>query len=136
LFWLGVGLVAAAGVLAALLGPWWVAAADAVIVLALVAAQRHAERVLREAEHELCADDASERRQVSDEGEQFYVVALPYATFGIIARDGHVVDAAPIARWMIGKPIEHVRTHVVSKGGRIDTTLAAAEGWPTSLPEG
>jgi hypothetical protein len=31
-------------------------------------------------------------------------VSLPWATFGLAVRDGVVVDAAPIARWTIGKP--------------------------------
>jgi hypothetical protein len=30
-------------------------------------------------------------------------VSLPYATFGIYVEDHKVVDAAPIANWMIGK---------------------------------
>jgi len=30
-------------------------------------------------------------------------VSLSYATYGIAVQDGKVVDAAPIARWMIGK---------------------------------
>jgi hypothetical protein len=30
-------------------------------------------------------------------------VSLPYATFGLICRNGTVVQAPPIARWAIGK---------------------------------
>jgi hypothetical protein len=30
-------------------------------------------------------------------------VSLPYATYGIAVANGRVVDAAPIARWMVGK---------------------------------
>jgi hypothetical protein len=30
-------------------------------------------------------------------------VSLPYATYGIAVKGGKVVDAAPIARWMVGK---------------------------------
>jgi hypothetical protein len=30
-------------------------------------------------------------------------VSLPWATFGLAVRGGIVVDAAPIARWAVGK---------------------------------
>lgn len=30
-------------------------------------------------------------------------VSLPFATFALVVRDGLVVDAAPIARWSIGR---------------------------------
>ena len=30
-------------------------------------------------------------------------VVLPYAVFGLVAVDGRIVDAAPIARWTVGK---------------------------------
>lgn len=44
-------------------------------------------------------------------------VSLPYATFGITARGGRVVSAAPIARWMIGKETSLVREWIDKKGG-------------------
>lgn len=44
-------------------------------------------------------------------------VSLPYATFGIEVRDGKVIDAAPIARWMIGKNTAYIREWITSKGG-------------------
>jgi hypothetical protein len=44
LFWLGVGLVALAGIAAALLGPWWAAVADGLILLGLLVAARRVER--------------------------------------------------------------------------------------------
>ena len=53
LFWLGVALCALAGVAAALVGVWWAAVADLVIVVGLIAAQRRAEHHLRQAEQEL-----------------------------------------------------------------------------------
>lgn len=44
-------------------------------------------------------------------------VSLPYATYGIVVCDGKVVDAAPIARWMIGKDTHSVREWIKKKGG-------------------
>ena len=43
-------------------------------------------------------------------------VSLPYATFGIITDAGRVVDAAPIARWTIGKPDRYVYSYYLRKG--------------------
>lgn len=42
-------------------------------------------------------------------------VQLSYCTFGIEVEDGVVVDAAPIARWMIGKSEQEVADWVRSK---------------------
>lgn len=44
-------------------------------------------------------------------------VSLPYATYGIEVAAGVVVDAAPIARWMIGKDTQFVRSWIAKKGG-------------------
>jgi len=46
-----------------------------------------------------------------------HYVDLPYACFGIVSADGIVTEAAPIGRWMIGKPIPY--NWVCSKGGTI-----------------
>ena len=35
--------------------------------------------------------------------DQWVWVSLPYATYGVAVRDGRVVAAAPIARWMVGR---------------------------------
>ena len=43
-------------------------------------------------------------------------VSSHYATFGIAVRDGIVVDAAPIARWAIGKPEGYVAGYYRRKG--------------------
>jgi hypothetical protein len=45
-------------------------------------------------------------------------VSLDYATFGIEVRDGVVVDAAPIARWAIGKPEQYVADYYRRKGAK------------------
>lgn len=46
-------------------------------------------------------------------------VSLPYATYGIEVEDGKVVDAAPIAKWMIGKPETEVAAWLRKKGAQI-----------------
>lgn len=43
-------------------------------------------------------------------------VELPWAVFGVAVRDGVVVDAAPIARWSIGKPEHQVASYLRSRG--------------------
>lgn len=43
-------------------------------------------------------------------------VSLPWATFGLAVRDGRVVDAAPIARWCIGRPEHEVATYWRGRG--------------------
>lgn len=45
-------------------------------------------------------------------------VSLPHATFAVVTRDGRVVDAAPIARWTIGKPERQVADYFRRKGAQ------------------
>ena len=47
-------------------------------------------------------------------------IVLPYAVFGIAARGGMVVEAAPIGAWMIGKTIVFVRAWVIKKCGSME----------------
>lgn len=35
--------------------------------------------------------------------ERLVRIVLPHAVFGLIARDGRIIEAAPIARWTLGK---------------------------------
>lgn len=48
-------------------------------------------------------------------------VSLPYATFGIEVDGGRVIDAAPIAHWMIGKDTRFIREWIKKKGGEWKT---------------
>jgi hypothetical protein len=48
-----------------------------------------------------------------------YVVDLPYAYYQIQALDNVVIFAAPIAKWMVNKPLDQVKSWVHSKGGNI-----------------
>ena len=50
--------------------------------------------------------------------ERWVWVSLPYATFGIAAENGVVVDAAPIARWAVGKQERFVADYFRRKGAR------------------
>lgn len=43
-------------------------------------------------------------------------ITLSYAVFGLIVEDAVVVEAAPIARWAVGKPIRDVLTYYRRKG--------------------
>lgn len=51
-------------------------------------------------------------------------VSLPWATFGLAADFdergvGRVVDAAPIARWAIGKPAPYVLAYYRRRGAEV-----------------
>lgn len=43
-------------------------------------------------------------------------VSLPWATFGLAVHDGRIVDAAPIARWSIGKHERDVADYYRRRG--------------------
>lgn len=45
-------------------------------------------------------------------------VDLPYACFGLEAVAGRVTDAAPIARWTVGRRLDEVRRHYERRGLR------------------
>ena len=47
-------------------------------------------------------------------------VSLDYATFGVCVEHGVIVDAAPIARWTIGKPERHVADYYRRRGARFE----------------
>ena len=48
----------------------------------------------------------------------WYWISTSYATFGVaVGPDGHVCDAAPIARWSIGRWWTDVSTYYREKKG-------------------
>jgi len=55
-------------------------------------------------------------------GRLFHVV-LTYAAFGMVEKNGIVVDAAPIARWTLGRRISFVRDYWRERGELITWTL-------------
>lgn len=46
-------------------------------------------------------------------------VSMPHATFGLGVREGYVVDAAPIARWAVGKSERWVAAYYRKKHAQI-----------------
>lgn len=50
-------------------------------------------------------------------------VSLSYATFGIRVEKGIVVEAAPIARWAVGKPEGFVADYFRRKGARFERLI-------------
>lgn len=53
-------------------------------------------------------------------GERRWIwVSLSYATYGIAIAGGRVVDAAPIARWMVGKPEDQCAAWLRARQARI-----------------
>lgn len=52
------------------------------------------------------------------DGRLIYI-DMGYATYGIVVCDRVVVDAPPIAAWMLGKPTSEVRAWLISKGAEI-----------------
>lgn len=37
--------------------------------------------------------------------QEWFRCVMPWAVFAVVAENGIVVDAAPIARWSVGKPL-------------------------------
>lgn len=50
----------------------------------------------------------------------WYRVSVPYATFGVKADGGTVVEAAPIGYWMVGRPLHLVFDWAVGKRGTVE----------------
>jgi hypothetical protein len=52
--------------------------------------------------------------------QYLYRFSLPWATFGVVVGDNNfVIDAAPIARWTIGKHITHVQAYYTKRGAEV-----------------
>jgi hypothetical protein len=49
----------------------------------------------------------------------WYRIELPYAVFSIVVRGEHVWSAAPIGRWMVGRPLATIEHWVKRRGGSI-----------------
>lgn len=50
-------------------------------------------------------------------------INLSYATFGLVVRNGIVIQAPPIARWTIGKSSYSVTNYYNNKGAKIEYRL-------------
>lgn len=54
------------------------------------------------------------------EGTRHWVwVSLPHATYGIAHEFGRVVEAAPIAHWMVGKSTVYVSRWLTGKNAHV-----------------
>ena len=60
-------------------------------------------------------------------GDTTYQIDLSYACFGIVVdnKTGRVIDAPPIARWMVGEFYTEIRLWVELKGGKITVVTAS-----------
>jgi hypothetical protein len=47
--------------------------------------------------------------------QQLYWVDVHYACFGLLIASNRIVDAAPIARWMVGKTTQEVKPWLLAK---------------------
>jgi hypothetical protein len=51
-----------------------------------------------------------------------YYIDTGYACFGLVAENGIVIDAAPIARWTLTKKIDYVIMYYKKKGAKVSET--------------
>jgi hypothetical protein len=51
--------------------------------------------------------------------ERIYNVYLPYACYGVVAKDGTITETPPIAAWARGKKLSDFARWVAKKGGKI-----------------
>jgi hypothetical protein len=51
--------------------------------------------------------------------EALIQVDTGYACFCLVVRDGVVVEAAPIAKWVMGKSVEYVVSYFRRKGASV-----------------
>lgn len=56
---------------------------------------------------------------VSTKDRRFYRADVGYAVFGFFEEKNFIVDAAPIAKWMIGKNVMVAKNFVKKKGGSL-----------------
>jgi hypothetical protein len=50
---------------------------------------------------------------------ELWQVTVPYACYGIVVSRGKVIEAAPIANWMVGKSEQFVSGWIAMKKGKI-----------------
>lgn len=51
--------------------------------------------------------------------ERMFWIDIKYATFGVISRDGIIVDAAPIAAWMVSKRLTDVKPWLLGRRAKV-----------------
>lgn len=50
---------------------------------------------------------------------RLYYIDIGYATFGIEVKDDTVIDAPPIAKWMIGKLLEDIEKFLIKRNAEV-----------------
>lgn len=56
----------------------------------------------------------------AQDGDLIWVTVPRWATFGLIVRDGRVVEAAPICRWAVGEKERTVADYLRQRGARFE----------------
>lgn len=51
--------------------------------------------------------------------QRLFWVDVHHACYGILSSDGVVVDAPPIAAWMIGKTLASLKPYLIRKKARV-----------------
>jgi hypothetical protein len=51
--------------------------------------------------------------------KRYFYIDAGYASFGIVAKDGIVIDVAPIAAWMKGMALKEIRPFLLSKKAKV-----------------
>jgi hypothetical protein len=51
--------------------------------------------------------------------KELYVADIGYACFGVVVEDDIVKDAPPIARWLLGKNVEKLKSYVKQRNGKL-----------------
>lgn len=54
-------------------------------------------------------------------------VSLPWATFGLVVRDGRVAEAAPIARYAVGWKVKRAVDYFTGRGAVVTWTAVGGE---------
>lgn len=62
-----------------------------------------------------------DRVHVDGDGEVLIRVVAKTATFGLIARHGRIVRAAPTAKWTVGKSVDEVIAHFKQRRATVET---------------
>lgn len=55
------------------------------------------------------------------DGEVLIRVVTKSAIFGLVARHGRIVRAAPTAKWTVGKPVDEVVAHFRQRRATVET---------------
>jgi hypothetical protein len=60
------------------------------------------------------------RREIPPRPKRTLWVELPWATFGLVCRNGHVIEAGPPARYAIGWTVDEAIAYFGSRGASME----------------